>query len=56
MTNNDDRPKTPPLDVNGGIDDDDLLEMMSREVKDIHTPTMEGQSQVGPYGSDEEIC
>ena len=29
MTDDDARPQTPPLDVNGGIDNDDLLEMMS---------------------------
>ena len=56
MTNNGATPETCQLDINGGIDDDDLLEMMSREVKDIHTTTMEVQSQVGPLGSNEELC
>ena len=56
ITDNGATPETCQLDINGGIDDDDLLEMMSREVKDIHTTTMEVQSQVGPLGSNEELC
>ena len=38
------------VDVNGGIDDDDLLEMMATDVKAMHTHTAPDQSPQGPYG------
>ena len=36
------------LDENGGIEDDDLLEVMANEVKAMHTTTPEASSPLGP--------
>ena len=42
-------------DVNGGIDDDDLLALMGQEVHAMHT-TPDDSSPHGPYGSSDEQC
>ena len=44
------------IKVNGGIDDDDPLEMMSRDVNTMHAITAEDQSPNGPNGSSAEQC
>ena len=43
-------------DVNGGIEDDDLLEMMATDVKAMHTHTATDLSPPSPYGIREEKC
>ena len=45
-----------PSDENGGIDDDDLLEMMSSKVKATHTIAPDHQLSQGPYGSPANQC
>ena len=44
------------IDVNGGIDDDDLLDMMARDATAIHTNNTQDLSPEGPFGTSEEIC
>ena len=45
-----------PLDVNGGIDDDDLLEMIASTVETIHTNNTEDLSPPGLHRHQEEQC
>ena len=44
------------LDVNGGIDDDALLDMMANDVNAMHTHTSIDLSLACPFGSGEEQC
>ena len=44
------------VDVNGGIDDDNLLEMMVTDVQAMHTHTATDLSLPGSYGIREEKC
>ena len=54
--NNEDGTRSGLVDVNGGIDDDDLLDMMAKDATAIHTITATDTSPEGPYGSREEKC
>ena len=42
--------------VNGGIDDDDLLEMMAREASTMNPSASDNQISTGPYGSNKKQC
>ena len=44
------------VDVNGGIDDDDQLDMMARDAKAMNTTTPNDTSPQGPFGISEEQC
>ena len=48
--------KNGTIDVNGGINDDNLLAMMAKDASAIHTTTATDSSPDGPYGSREEKC
>ena len=43
-------------DVNGGIDDDDLLEIMATEVQAIHNTNSLDPSLLGPFGNHKPLC
>ena len=43
-------------EVNGGINDDNLLEMMAREARTMNTPATKDQIPTGPFGSGETPC
>ena len=40
-------------EVNGGIDDNDLLELMAREASTMNTSAYDDQTPISPYGSKE---
>ena len=44
------------LEVNGGINDDDLLDMMASDAEAMHTTTTTDASPEGPVGDREEQC
>ena len=43
-------------DVNGGINDDDLINMMARDATNIHMTHQEDHAPSGPYGTNDTIC
>ena len=52
-----DKTNIAPIDVNGGIDDDDLLAIMTSKVKAMHPNTTEDTSLTGPNnGTNKEQC
>ena len=44
------------LDVNGGIDNNALLDMMANDVNAMHTHTSTDLSPACPFGSGDEQC
>ena len=44
------------IDVNGGIDDDDMIDIMAKEAQAMHTHTTMDPSPTGPSGSRNEKC
>ena len=43
-------------DVNGGIDDNDLINMMAQDAQSLHTPILNDHEPSGPCGSNEKTC
>ena len=43
-------------DVNGGIDDNDLINMMAKDAQSIHTTNQDNQAPSGPYGNNDKQC